>query len=227
MPAPTISARRTRCRGSRKPKHRLHGPLNSPYKDKAVEHAQQQVNTEAFDRELVIQAVHHERDHTGDRKFRDQPANRRCGKGVFRAGAWIFMHEFMSRFSMIHRQSSAYLNRHLKQHGITASRYTYILIICATPGVSQEEIAGRLKINKGSMARAIQQFEADGHVTRCTAAGDKRQYRVHPTEKARALYENIHGIAMDVENRLPTEFTKIEWEILLHLLDNVVLNLGK
>lgn len=137
------------------------------------------------------------------------------------------MHEFMSRFSIIHRQSSAYLDRQLKQHGITASRYTYILVICENPGVSQEEIAERLKIDKGSVARAIQQFEADGYITRYTAAEDKRQYRVHPTEKARALYENIHGIAMDVESRLTTGFTEIEREILLHLLDNVVLNLEK
>ncbi|HPF87904.1 MAG TPA: MarR family transcriptional regulator [Candidatus Limiplasma sp.] len=135
------------------------------------------------------------------------------------------MHEFMSRFSIIHRQSSAYLDRQLKPRGITASRYTHILVICENPGVSQEEISDRLKIDKGSVARTLQQFEQDGYITRYTAAEDKRQYRVYPTEKARALYENIHGLAMDVEGRLTKNFTDIERKILLNLLDKVVANL--
>jgi len=135
------------------------------------------------------------------------------------------MHEFMSRFSIIHRQSSIALDRRLKADHITGSQYTHILVICENPGVSQEEISDRLKIDKGSVARTVKQFEREGYVTRLTAAEDKRQYRIYPTDKARALYQKIHGIAVAAEDRLTMGFTDIEREVLKNLLDKVAANL--
>lgn len=135
------------------------------------------------------------------------------------------MHEFMSRFSIIHRQSSMYLDRQLKEDNITGSQYTHILVICENPGVSQEEISDKLKIDKGSVARTIKQFEKEGYITRLTATEDKRQYQIYPTDKAKALYEKIHGIAIASEKRLTRNFTDIEREILKNLLDKVVSNL--
>lgn len=135
------------------------------------------------------------------------------------------MHEFMSRFSIIHRQSSMYLDRQLRKHDITGSQYTHILVICENPGISQEEISNKLKIDKGSVARTIKQFELEGYITRLISAGDKRQYQIYPTDKARAVYENIHGIAVASENRLTKDFTEIERNILKNLLDKVVKNL--
>lgn len=137
------------------------------------------------------------------------------------------MHEFMSRFSVIHRQSSLYLDRRLKEHRITGSRYTHILVICENPGISQEEISDRLKIDKGPVARTIKEFTQEGYVTRVVDAADKRQYHLYPTPKAEALYAEIHGIAMASEQRLTQGFTDIEREVLKNLLDKVVANLGE
>ena len=135
------------------------------------------------------------------------------------------MHEFMSRFSIIHRQASIYLDRQLKQNRITASQYIHILVICENPGVSQEQISNMLKIDKGSVARTIRQFMENGYITRIVSPDDKRQYRIYPTDKARAVYEEIHGIAADSENRLIKDLTDIEREILINLLDKVINNL--
>lgn len=135
------------------------------------------------------------------------------------------MHEFISRFSIIHRQSSMFLDRQLKGHNITGSQYTHILVICENPGISQEEISDKLKINKGPVARTLQQFEKDGYITRLVSAEDKRQYQIYPTEAAKTVYEKIHGIAVAGENRLTAGFTEIEREILINLLDKVVANL--
>ncbi len=118
-----------------------------------------------------------------------------------------------------------YLDRRLREDNITGSQYTHILVICENPGVSQEEISDKLKIDKGSVARMIKQFEKEGYVTRLTSTEDKRQYRIYPTGKAKALYEKIHGIAIASENRLTRDFTNIEREILKNLLDKVILNL--
>lgn len=135
------------------------------------------------------------------------------------------MHEFMSRFSVIHRQSSLYLDRQLKAHKMTGSQYIHILVICENPGISQEEISDQLKIDKGPVARTIKQFEKEGYITRLVSTEDKRQYQIYPTEKAKAVYEKIHEIAVASENRLTRNFTEIEREILKNLLDKVIANL--
>ena len=137
----------------------------------------------------------------------------------------VDMHEFMNRFSVIHRQSTMYLNRHLKKDGVTGSQYTHILVICENPGVSQEDISDQLKIDKGSVARTIKHFERDGYITRLTSSEDKRQYKIYPTDKGKALYKKIHRIAIDSENRLTKEFTDTERKTLKDLLGKVVKNL--
>lgn len=135
------------------------------------------------------------------------------------------MHDFMSRFAVIHRQSSVYLDRKLKRDHVTGSQYTHILVICENPGISQEEISERLKIDKGPVARTVKQFELDGYVTRTVSPEDKRQYQLYPTEKALALYRKLHGTAMESEERLTRGFTEEERAQLKRLLDKVIRNL--
>ncbi|HOO27237.1 MAG TPA: MarR family transcriptional regulator [Lachnospiraceae bacterium] len=135
------------------------------------------------------------------------------------------MHELMSRFSIIHRQSSIYLDHRLKEHHITGSQYTHILVICENPGISQEEISDKLKIDKGSVARMIKQFASEHYITRLISKEDKRQYQIYPTDKAKAVYEKIHGTAVASENRLTKGFTDVERDILINLLDKIITNL--
>ncbi|HRX57403.1 MAG TPA: MarR family transcriptional regulator [Eubacteriales bacterium] len=135
------------------------------------------------------------------------------------------MHEFMSRFAIIHRQASVYLDRQLKNHHITGSQYTHILVICENPGISQEEISEKLKIDKGPVARTVKQFEQDGLVRRLISAEDKRQYQIYPTAAGKALYDSIRGVAVASENRLTRGFSDVERELLKKLLDQVCANL--
>ncbi len=135
------------------------------------------------------------------------------------------MHELMSRFSIIHRQSSIALDRKLKAEQISASQYTHILVICENPGVSQEEISRLLRIDKGSVARTIQQFERKGYVTRIVSAQDKRQYQLFPTEKATDLYRRIRNVAVQSEEALTRGLTTAQRETLIALLDRVIENL--
>jgi DNA-binding MarR family transcriptional regulator len=117
------------------------------------------------------------------------------------------------------------LDRQLKKEDITASQYTYILVICENPGVSQEQISEMLKIDKGSVARTIKQFAKEEYITRMVSQEDRRQYCIYPTEKAREIYTKIQGLAVQSESRLVQNFTDIEREILKNLLDKVIGNI--
>ena len=70
----------------------------------------------------------------------------------------------------------------------TWQRAVHILhVLLHRDGLSQEELACLLKIDKGTTARALKRLEDAGYVTRCLDKHDKRVNRVFVTEKGRAI----------------------------------------
>mgnify|MGYP002513349744 CR=1 FL=1 len=62
--------------------------------------------------------------------------------------------------------------------------YSYILVVCRRPGISQDAISRRLFINKSNVTRHLTQLEKNGYVERRQSEEDKRVMLVYPTEKA-------------------------------------------
>jgi len=125
-------------------------------------------------------------------------------------------------FSTIHRQSSIYLDRQLKQFGISSGQFMYIIIACENDGLSQEDIASDLKIDKSSVARTIKQLESDGYVSRVVSSEDKRQYCVYATEKAKQIYSKLVDTLEVCEDYLTEELTDIEVDLLNRLLEKMI-----
>ena len=73
---------------------------------------------------------------------------------------------------------------YFKALGITAYQAPYIQHICARPGMSQEQVALALQVNRSSAARHLAALEEDGFVLRTESKEDKRQLLVYPTQKA-------------------------------------------
>ena len=81
--------------------------------------------------------------------------------------------------------------------GLKACHGSYLLEICASPGISQEQLAKSICINKSNVARQAAALEEEGFITRQPCGKDKRVMRLHPTEKTLALLPQINQI-MDV-----------------------------
>lgn len=73
---------------------------------------------------------------------------------------------------------------YFKALGITAFQAPYIQHICAQPGMSQEQVASALQVNRSSAARHLAALEDDGFVLRVESREDRRQLLVYPTQKA-------------------------------------------
>ena len=72
---------------------------------------------------------------------------------------------------------------------------TYILPICGTPGMSQDQLAKLMFINKSNVARHLAALEKSGYVERRQNEEDRRVTNVFPTERAFAAREElIQGI---------------------------------
>lgn len=75
--------------------------------------------------------------------------------------------------------------------GLKACHGSYLLEICANPGISQEQLAKSICINKSNVARQAATLEEAGFIFRKPCECDKRIMRLHPTEKTLSLLPQI------------------------------------
>ncbi len=127
-------------------------------------------------------------------------------------GKWI---------SVLYRQFQIYINNELKTFDLNSSQYVFLLSLYKQDGVSQEELANRLFIDKGAAARAIKQLEENGYLTRKINESDKRAYEVYLTEKALNIKTEIKVILDEWNEIISGDQDEEEMKILINTLKNM------
>lgn len=135
------------------------------------------------------------------------------------------MDELVKKFSILSRRSEISLGKSLQDLSVTGGQVMYIMCICEHRGLSQEDLASELRINKGVVARTMQRFEKNGYITRVLSEKDRRQYRLLPTEKAENIYHAIRQANSEWEDRLTRNLSGNEKKTLSVLLDKLLKNL--
>ncbi len=106
-------------------------------------------------------------------------------------------------------------------HGLPGWQVSYVLQICREPGLSQDELAARLYVNKSSVTRQVAQMEQNGLLTREKDAEDRRVRRLYPTEKALALYPEVMAYLEDWNEALTGDLLPEDQAELLRLLKHL------
>lgn len=96
---------------------------------------------------------------------------------------------------------------------------SYLLEICNHPGISQDQLANRICINKSNIARQAAALEEGGFITRRTSPEDKRVLQLYPTEKTLELLPQIRESLRGWEDYLTHGFTEEEVALLEGLLE--------
>lgn len=128
------------------------------------------------------------------------------------------MSEIIRDITEITRCGSQYRTDSLSPLGLKACHASYLMEICAEPGISQDRLAGRICINKSNVARQAAFLEEAGFITRTSCQNDKRVMHLYPTEKAREALPQITQIMDTWEECLTQGLTEDEKEILATLL---------
>ncbi len=79
--------------------------------------------------------------------------------------------------------------------GLGSYQDSYILNVCAYPGVTQEELSRKIFVHKSNVARQLSLLEEKGFIKRTTDPSDKRNMLVYPTEKAYAVLDKIKKVS--------------------------------
>lgn len=133
-------------------------------------------------------------------------------------------------FSIIYRHGRIMHDRAMKQFGLTGQQMGYLRYINETPGVSQEDLARYLQIDKGAVAKSVRDMVDKGYVERRRNPEDKRAYCLFPSEKAEHICREGKARFAEFEKEITKGLTDEEIEIFEVLLgrvtDNIVKMLG-
>jgi DNA-binding MarR family transcriptional regulator len=97
----------------------------------------------------------------------------------------------------VSRQGRSYLESALKQYRISKGQYIFILHVYDHPGISQDELAKALELDKGTVAKAVKKLIAKGFLRREGNPEDKRAYKLYTEERAEKPYAAILKIVDD------------------------------
>lgn len=128
--------------------------------------------------------------------------------------------------SLLHRKGSIFINRELSNYGIGSGQFMFLLELYIQDGRNQEELSERLKIDKGTTARALKKLEGQGFITRLKDECDKRSNKIYLTQKAKDVQENVYDILDEWNKKLRESLSKEEEDIVEKLLMKVCNNIN-
>lgn len=129
------------------------------------------------------------------------------------------MDSLMKYISRIHRCSGRY--RGEKIEGLNGRQHTYIFHVCKRPGISQDQLARHICVNKSNITRQLSALEQSGFVRREPDPDDRRVLRVYPTDKAERALPRVCELMEEWNRLLLEDLKEDERTVLLSLLDRV------
>ena len=128
------------------------------------------------------------------------------------------MSQIIRDMTEIARCGAQYKADRLSPMGLKGCHASYLTEICAQPGISQDQLAKRICINKSNVARQAATLEEEGFLTRVPSPTDKRIMELHPTQKTLDLLPEISCVLKRWEGCITGDLTEEEKEQISVLL---------
>ena len=132
------------------------------------------------------------------------------------------MSQIIRDITEIVRCTTQYRAEALAPLGLKSCHASYLTEICAAPGISQDQLASRICINKSNVARQAAILEEDGFIIRTPSATDKRIMQLFPTQKTLDLLPQLTQLLSGLECYLTADMTEEEKELLETLLTRML-----
>lgn len=127
--------------------------------------------------------------------------------------------------NLMARQFAQALAERIRPLGVVPGQFPVLLSLWEADGLTQAELYRQVRIEQATMANTLKRMERDGLVERRPAPGDRRQWHIHLTERARALTAPLMAAGHGVNARATRGFTEIERDTLDALVRRVIANL--
>ena len=131
------------------------------------------------------------------------------------------MPDLMHHITEIARCAALFRQEELTPLGLKSCHSSYLAAICTSPGITQDQLARRIFINKSNVARQLAILEEDGYVERRQAPDDKRAIQVFPTQKAHDAMPEIIRIFRVWESFVAQDLSEEESKSLAAMLEKM------
>ena len=131
------------------------------------------------------------------------------------------MHPFMQQISITYRCAMRFREKELADTGLAGCQTPYLTALCRHPGMTQEELAQELNVNKSSVTRQLCALEEKGYVRREADPCDRRSLLVYPTERTQAVMSRIFACYGAWNEYLTRDFTEEEKASLSALMGRI------
>lgn len=129
--------------------------------------------------------------------------------------------------SLLYRYGQIYIGEQLKGHDIGKGQYMFLNALYKEDGLSQEELSGYLKIDKGTTAKALKKLEEQGYVYRKVREEDRRSYQINLTEKSLGIKDEFRNVLTDWRSILSAGLSEEEERLTLELLEKIGRNAAR
>lgn len=131
------------------------------------------------------------------------------------------MPAIMRKINIISRCQGIFRTNRLKNEHLNSCHHSYILAISKCPGITQDELAKSICVNKSNVTRTLVYLEEHGYVERKASETDKRAIQVYPTQKMLDIFPEVIKIVKDWNEYLTKDFSEEELEIFQSVLDRI------
>lgn len=128
---------------------------------------------------------------------------------------------FTKSIAIIARCATLYRDNKLTDCGLNGVQAPYIPLIAQNPGITQDQIAQNLHVNRSNVTRQLALLEENGFITRKRSEVDRRAVEVYPTDKALEVLPYVRESFRNWREELTLNLTDRQIETLEELLDLV------
>ena len=129
----------------------------------------------------------------------------------------------MRNINTISRCASLYRDAKLMETGLNGYQAPYVPEICAAPGITQEQLAQRLHVNRSSVTRQLALLEENGFILRRRNQEDRRAVEVYPTKRMEEALPVVKDTFRRWRKELTEGMTEEELELLESLLERLAI----
>ncbi len=127
----------------------------------------------------------------------------------------------MRKINKISRCANVYRADFLSGEKLNPIYHSYALCITRNEGITQDEMAKRLCINKSNVTRSLAVLEEQGYIRRENDSSDKRILHIYPTQKLLDLMPEIKQISRNWNKYLTDDISEDEINIFESVLEKI------
>ncbi len=120
----------------------------------------------------------------------------------------------MKDLTRLVRLSNQYKKYMTRDTDIKWNYCKFIMFIYNHAGVTQDETALAMGIDKSNAARQLSSMEQDGYIERRIKKDDKRSLEIYPTDKLKLVFPFVKNLLLCWDNYVQSDLTKEEIESL-------------